>query len=65
VRDFSVGANRQESRRLVYDKDVPVLVEYHEAVRQETWTGAFAHGFHCTFSNGDQGLDAMFAQYGG
>ena len=39
-----LGADGQESRRLVHHKDVSVLVEYHEAVRQETWTGAFTHG---------------------
>ena len=39
-----LGADGQESRRLVHHEDVSVLVEYHEAVRQKTWTGAFTHG---------------------
>ncbi len=39
-----LGADGQESRRLVDHQDVSVLVEYHEAVRQETWTGASIHG---------------------
>ena len=45
ARLVALGADGEKARRFVHHEDLSVLVEYDEAVRQKTGSGAFGHGY--------------------